>query len=179
MDALIDSIVDCPPDKSMLHLSVYIASLYDTAHALKDKAFTEQLRHEHRQYHHDVLAGMDHATLPFIAHQRHIRSALRQGTHEPTECSTSLDNELLFSRPVQARLLVSMRKPVVDLEEELERAGRCTTKQEGSGKSSGGCCGLIRGLGRVSWQWVRDSGCLGIRGKREMRGARDERSWCC
>ena len=65
---------------------------------------------------------------------------------------TSLDNELLLSRPVQARLLFSMRKPVVDLEEGLERAGRCTTKQEGSGKSSGGCCGLIRGLGRVSWQ---------------------------
>ena len=51
--------------------------------------------------------------------QRGIREALRQGTHELTECSTSRDNALLFSKAVQARLLASMRKPVVDMEEDL------------------------------------------------------------
>lgn len=119
VDALIDSILDCPPDKSMLHLGVHITSLYDCVPTLKEKEFAEQLKHEHRQYHYDVLAGMDHATAPFIAHQRGIREALRQGTHELTECSTSRDNALLFSKAVQARLLASMRKPVVDMEEDL------------------------------------------------------------
>jgi hypothetical protein len=122
VDALIDSMLDCPRDNCLLrcHLGGHLTSFYDCAPALKEKAFAEQLRYEHRQYHYDVLAGMDHATIPFITHQRGIREALRQGTHELTECSTSRDNEVLFSRPVQARLLASMRKPVVNLEEDLE-----------------------------------------------------------
>jgi hypothetical protein len=119
VDALIDSILDCPPDKYMLHLAVHITSLYEFAPALKEKAFAEQLKYEHRQYHYDVLAGMDHATVPFIAHQRGIREALRQGTHELTECSTHRDNELLFNKAVQARLLASMQKPDIDMEEHL------------------------------------------------------------
>ncbi|KAG9200070.1 hypothetical protein G6514_007667 [Epicoccum nigrum] len=119
VDALIDSLLDCPRHNYLLrcHLAVHLTSLYDCAPALKEKAFAEQMRYEHRQYHFDVLAGMDHGTLPFIAHQRHIREALRQGTHELAECSTSRDNKLLFSKAVQARLLASMRKPVVDMEE--------------------------------------------------------------
>jgi hypothetical protein len=114
VDALIDSMLDSSRDNFSLqrHLGGHLTSLYGCAPALKEKTFAEQLGYEHRQYHFDVLAGMDHGTTPFVAHQRNIREALRQGTHELTECSTSRDNESLFGKAVEARLLASMRKPI-------------------------------------------------------------------
>lgn len=122
VDALIDSLLDCPSDDSMLssHLRVQIAYLYGSSPLLKEKSFAEQLLNEHRQYHLDVVSGMDHATNPFISHQRNIREALRTGTQKLQECSAPRSNETLFSREVQARLLASMPDPFVHTEESRE-----------------------------------------------------------
>jgi hypothetical protein len=84
---------------------------------LKEKAFAEQLVYEHRQYHLDVLFGMDHGTVQFISHQRNVREATRQRTQKLQECSAP-DNKDLFTRELQAELLASMPKPTVDLEED-------------------------------------------------------------
>ncbi|KAF2438418.1 hypothetical protein P171DRAFT_526099 [Karstenula rhodostoma CBS 690.94] len=125
VDALIDSLLDCPSDNYMLysHLSVQIAYLYGWSPLLKEKGFAEQLMYEHRQYHLDVLCGMDHATWPFISHQRKIREALRNGTHKLQECSAARSNESLFSREVQAKLLASMPDPFAHTEEDRKDGG--------------------------------------------------------
>ncbi len=116
VDALIDSLLDCPPNNHVLslHLAMHITALYDYAPQVKQKAFAEQLMYEHRQYHYDILAGMDHGTAPFIRHQRMIREALRQRTYDVQECSAPEDNTSLFSNGIQAQLLASMPNPFAD-----------------------------------------------------------------
>ncbi|KAF1973757.1 hypothetical protein BU23DRAFT_639719 [Bimuria novae-zelandiae CBS 107.79] len=125
VDALIDSLLDCPSDNYMLwsHLGVQIAYLYGWSPLLKEKGFAEQLMYEHRQYHLDVLFGMDHATWPFVSHQRKIREALRNRTHKLQECSAARSNESLFSREVQAKLLASMPDPFAHTEEDRKDGG--------------------------------------------------------
>lgn len=86
---------------------------------LKEASFAEQLAHERRQYHLDVLFGMDHGTVPFISHQRNVRQATRQRTQRLQECP-SPNNKALFSRELQARILSSMLKHPVDLEGDQE-----------------------------------------------------------
>jgi hypothetical protein len=117
VDALIDSLLDCPSDNHVLqtHLAAEIASLYSWSPMLKEKAFAQQLVYEHRQYHLDVLFGMDHGTVQFISHQRNVREATRQRTHDLQECSAP-DNKDLFTRELQAEILASMPKPTIDLE---------------------------------------------------------------
>jgi hypothetical protein len=117
VDALIDSLLDCPSDNHVLqtHLAAEIASLYTWSPMLKEKAFAEQLAYEHRQYHLDVLFGMDHGTVQFISHQRNVREATRQRTQKLQECSAP-HNKDLFTRELQAEILASMPKPTVDLE---------------------------------------------------------------
>jgi hypothetical protein len=119
-DALIDSLLDYSSGNVMLHshLAVQITSLYGWAPMLKETAFAEKLAYEHRQYHLDVLFGMDHGTYPFISHQRNIREALRHRTHKLQDCSAPHNNEALFSRGVQARLLASMPNPFGHMEGE-------------------------------------------------------------
>lgn len=121
VDALIDSLLDAPSENSMLriHLALHIASLYRWSPMLKEKAFAEQLVYEHRQYHLDVLSGMDHGTAQFISHQRKVRLALRQRTRSIQECSAPNDKDL-FSKEVQAKILASMPRPHGDLEEDQE-----------------------------------------------------------
>ncbi|KAE8373536.1 hypothetical protein BDV26DRAFT_285007 [Aspergillus bertholletiae] len=65
--------------------------LYGNVPALNEKSFAEQMKYEHRQFHFDVLAGMEYGTLPFRRHQRAIRDALLQGQYELQECSASRD----------------------------------------------------------------------------------------
>jgi hypothetical protein len=117
VDALIDSLLDCPSDNHVLqtHLAAEIASLYSWSPMLKEKAFAEQLVYEHRQYHLDVLSGMDHGTVQFISHQRNVREATRQRTQKLQECSAP-NNKDLFTRDLQAEILASMPKPTVDPE---------------------------------------------------------------
>lgn len=98
LDALIETWLDCPSDDPMLliHLACQISYLYAYAPILKKREFAKRMKHEHRQFHFDVLAGMDTGTIPFRKHQRAIRDALRQGEYELQECSASRDNEDLF-----------------------------------------------------------------------------------
>ncbi|KAJ5198981.1 hypothetical protein N7491_000455 [Penicillium cf. griseofulvum] len=98
LDALIESWLDCPSDDAMLllHLACQISYLYEYVPALKQPSFAEQMKYEHRQFHFDVLAGMETGTVQFRKHQRAIRDALLQGQYELRECSASRDNEDLF-----------------------------------------------------------------------------------
>lgn len=98
LDALIESWLDCPSDDAMLllHLACQISYLYAYAPALTQRSFAEWMKYEHRQFHFDVLAGMETGTIPFRRHQRAIRDALLRGQYELQECSASRDNEELF-----------------------------------------------------------------------------------
>lgn len=100
-DALINSLLDCPPGQGILRnrLAVYIAALYDYTLALKERSFADQLVYEHRRYHYDVLAGMFHASTPFIKHQRRIRQELREGKRSLEECPADRKNDICFDLP--------------------------------------------------------------------------------
>lgn len=99
LDALIENWLDCPSNDAMLLivLAYQISYLYAHVPALKQKSFAEQIKYEHRQFHFDVLAGMETGALPFRRDQRAIRDAMLQGQHELRECSASRDNKELFS----------------------------------------------------------------------------------
>ncbi|CAK38193.1 hypothetical protein An03g02240 [Aspergillus niger] len=99
LDALIESWLDCPSNYETLSLvlACQISYLYAHVPALKQKSFAEQLRYEHRQFHFDVLAGMETGTIPFRRHQLAIRDALLQGQYELRDCSASRDNKDLFN----------------------------------------------------------------------------------
>ena len=111
LDALIESWLECPSNNTTLSLGLtcQISYLYKYVPVLKQqKSFVEQLRYEHRQFHLDVLAGMETGSLPFRRHQRPIRDALRRGEYELRECSAPRDTKDLFfplgglgSKPVE------------------------------------------------------------------------------
>lgn len=98
LDALIESWLDCTSDDALflLHLACHISYLYAHTPALKERSFGEQLRYEHRQFHNDVVAGMQTGTLPFRRHQLAIRDALLQGEYKLQECSASWDTPDMF-----------------------------------------------------------------------------------
>ncbi|OJJ70435.1 hypothetical protein ASPBRDRAFT_44597 [Aspergillus brasiliensis CBS 101740] len=98
LDALIESWLDCPSKYETLSLvlACQISYLYAHAPALKQKSFADQLKYEHRQFHLDVLAGMETGTIPFRRHQLVIRDALLRGEYELRNCSASRDNRDLF-----------------------------------------------------------------------------------
>lgn len=110
LEALMDSMLDTPPEDSSLriHLVCQISYLYDHVAETRQPAFAGLLSSHHRQYHFDVLAGMNSGTIQFQAHQRMIRDAIRQGTYEVRECSASYENEDLFTARQEAKLLKSM-----------------------------------------------------------------------
>lgn len=111
VDALIDTVLDCPDNILLRYLSVQLSCLYGHASALRHKAFAEELRYDHRQYHLDICAGMNFGWLQFYAHQRDVRDALRQGKRELMECSAPRSNEDLFTAAREARLLASLPPP--------------------------------------------------------------------
>jgi hypothetical protein len=111
VDALIESLLDCPSMSLRAWINLHLAYLYGNAIVLKNKAFAEQLRYEHRQYHLDICAGMFYGTHPFYVHQREVRQALREGRHDLANCSAPRSNEDLFNDAVQARLLARMPCP--------------------------------------------------------------------
>nr|POE99494.1 hypothetical protein CFP56_52884 [Quercus suber] len=108
IDGLLDSMLDCSDLQLQDHLNVQLAYLYDHVPEMQEKAFADGLRYEHRQYHLDIRSGMNFGTLPFIAHQRNVRDALRDRRLGLQECSATHDNEDLFNNAVQARLLASL-----------------------------------------------------------------------
>jgi hypothetical protein len=102
LSGLIDALIECwlegsrNDDSVLLHFAVQFNYLYEYAPALKERSFANQMKHEHRQFHSDVLSGMSTA-LPFRKHQRGIRDALLQGCYELQECSAPRDNDGLFN----------------------------------------------------------------------------------
>jgi hypothetical protein len=106
LDALIESWLDGPSDypSLLLHLAVQFNYLYGYAPALKERSFANQLNYEHRQFHYDVLAGMESSAFPFRKHQRRIRDALLQDQYELQECSAPRDNADLFDSWSKIRL---------------------------------------------------------------------------
>ncbi len=68
-DGLIEKVLDSPgyPDLED-HVSVHISYLYAHVTALKARSFASELKHENRQFHHDVLSGFQTGTRPFLAH---------------------------------------------------------------------------------------------------------------
>jgi hypothetical protein len=106
LDALIESWLDGPSDDAalLIHLACQFNYLYEYAPALKERSFAKQIKYEHRQFHFDVLAGMEASTIPFRKHEREIRDALLQGRYELQECSAPRDNEELFDTWSRVRL---------------------------------------------------------------------------
>ncbi|PLB50210.1 hypothetical protein P170DRAFT_435411 [Aspergillus steynii IBT 23096] len=89
LDALIESWLDCPNESLLIGLACHISYLYEYVPAVKERSFAENMKYEHRQFHADVLSGMETGTLPFRRHQRAIRDALVKGQYELQECSAS------------------------------------------------------------------------------------------
>ncbi len=98
-DGLIEKVLDSPgyPDLED-HVSVHISYLYAHVTALKARSFASELKHENRQFHHDVLSGFQTGTRPFLAHERRIREELRNGERQLQECSVARvpENEPFF-----------------------------------------------------------------------------------
>ena len=109
LDGLVDKLLDDPLTETTLwnHLDLLIAYLYGHAPALKQKAFAEELKYDHRQFHYDCLSGMSTGR-PFIRHEQKIREALRNGTYQLCDCSADHNDESLFTAKVEARLLALM-----------------------------------------------------------------------
>ncbi|RDW60439.1 uncharacterized protein DSM5745_10897 [Aspergillus mulundensis] len=96
LDALIESWLDGPSNHNVLHhLAIMLNYLYAYALALKEASFADQLRYEHRQFHYDLLSGMDSSTLLFREHERKIREALLVGEYKLQRCSAP-DSKDLF-----------------------------------------------------------------------------------
>lgn len=97
LDALVESWFDNPDgqnDGLQLHLAVQFGYLYEYVPALKVRSFAEQMKYEHRQFHFDVLSGMQFGTIPFKNHELPIRDALRQETYQLRDCSASREENI-------------------------------------------------------------------------------------
>jgi hypothetical protein len=107
LDSLIDKWLDCPENLSAFHshLSVLLAYLYRYVPIMKLTAFAESLKKEHRQYHFDVLSGINTGTIIFRAHSRMIRDSIRKGEYTLCDCSVDKDDERFFTGKAEARLL--------------------------------------------------------------------------
>lgn len=94
LDALIESWLDCPSENAVLlmTLAYQISYLYSYGPALKERSFAERMKYGHRQFHFDVLTGMEIGSLKFPKHQRSIRDALIQGQYVLQECSVFLNS---------------------------------------------------------------------------------------
>ncbi|KAH9973289.1 hypothetical protein BGW80DRAFT_1252232 [Lactifluus volemus] len=89
-DGLIESLLDAPGYRGLEdHLSVHLAYLYSHVPAVKERSFASELMHENRQYHHDVISGLETGTRRFLTNERQVREELRNGTRELQECSVA------------------------------------------------------------------------------------------
>jgi hypothetical protein len=89
-DGLIESLLDSPGYRGLEdHLSVHLAYLYDHVPALKERSFASELKYENRQFHHDVISGLETGTRRFLTHERRVREELRNGSRQVQECSVA------------------------------------------------------------------------------------------
>lgn len=99
IDSLIEKVLDSADHPDIEdRVSVHIAYLYRYAPALKERSFALELKHENRQFHHDVVSGFETGTKRFLAHERRIREELRNGERRLQECSVARvpENEPFF-----------------------------------------------------------------------------------
>lgn len=98
LDSLIGNLLDSTEGGLQCHLGVQLSYVYAHVPQVNHKAFLEQLSLQYRQFHLDCLAGMDIATLPFLAHERRIRADILAGKHQFQKCSVSMtiENSALF-----------------------------------------------------------------------------------
>lgn len=88
LDSLISSLLDWQDYPGVeRHVSVQICYLYAHVAEVKQVAFADKLKFENRQFHHDVLSGLDVGTRKFSTHELRIREELRAGTRELKTCS--------------------------------------------------------------------------------------------
>lgn len=84
VDALIESLLDSPPDTAVSsHLAVHVSYLYGYCAPLKTPDFADYLEVEHRQFHLDALTKPGLGTIPFTEEQRRIRDEIRAGKRQP------------------------------------------------------------------------------------------------
>jgi hypothetical protein len=94
LDALIGSLLYCLNLHLQHHLQTQIAYLYEYNPEIKTKAFAQQLKYEHQQFHLDALSGMQAWTCPFVDHQRMVRDEILRGTRVVQDCSVDPDHDL-------------------------------------------------------------------------------------
>ncbi|KAL4795442.1 hypothetical protein BDV19DRAFT_170902 [Aspergillus venezuelensis] len=114
LDALIESLLHGPSDDARLlaHSAVQYSYLYGHVPALRDRSFAAQLKHERRQFHYDILLGMEPGTLPFRKHQLEVREAILRGEFELQECSVHRNHDLLVD--VWANVRKGLPEPPLD-----------------------------------------------------------------
>ena len=106
LDSLISKWMDTTSSLGIRsHLNVQIGYLYGAVPILNDPSFIRYLRPENGQYHLDTLAGMNTSMSYFHEHERQIRDKIREGKYQLRQCSASKDDERLFTKAVEARLL--------------------------------------------------------------------------
>jgi len=125
LDALIESMLDAPTARGSLvgYLHCQVGYLYGYAPALRQKSFAACLLPAHRQFHHDLVAGMDGSTSVFQEHQREIRDRIRRGEWQLKEVSAGRENEDLFTGRREAELRKAMPDPFLGMEMVTEDEG--------------------------------------------------------
>lgn len=101
-----------------MRLAYYLGYLFAYIPVYQSPDFAQVLRLDHRQYHADLLSGMNMFTEPCRKHQRGIRDLIRAGQYELRECSASKENERLFTDAAEARLLAKMSQVEADSDNE-------------------------------------------------------------
>lgn len=76
-----------------------------SSNTVKEKAFADQLRPEHRQFHLDTLAKIATGIVPVLVHERRIREAILKGQHQLRDCLMirTKENGVEFSAKSQPR----------------------------------------------------------------------------
>ncbi|KAL4960263.1 uncharacterized protein BDV14DRAFT_211806 [Aspergillus stella-maris] len=94
---LVPCLIECPTTTYAL-IETWLDGPSDDARLLThlaEQSSAAQLKYEHRQFHYDILSGMEPGTLPFRKHQLEVREAILRGECELQECSVHCDHDLL------------------------------------------------------------------------------------
>lgn len=113
LDCLIEALLEEDSDKAPIqgYIACQVAYLYEHNSKVKSKGFGSRLRHEHRQFHFDTVAGLPTVTRPGIRHEQSVRDALLEGSR--TLCDLSItEEELMRGLPPKPKLPSSYTEPM-------------------------------------------------------------------
>lgn len=83
LDSLISSLLDWNDyPRGERHVSVQIGYLYAYVAEVKQMAIADSLKFKNRQFHNDVISGLEAGTCKFTNHERRVRAELRAGRRE-------------------------------------------------------------------------------------------------